>query len=152
MQYVLFWVFPRRLSANSRRFGTLYRFHLQRQVYEVWRGLGCVAYLYRTGFRQVGGGANGKVSSRLAVVRRGEVYKACAGGITNIIQWSHPHTPYIPPPSWPPPTGYSPSHWLRHQPAWTRSGINTPHIPNPVILHRPAFEDGTDRVFRNVGY
>jgi hypothetical protein len=33
-------------------------------------------------FRQVGGGANGKVSSRLGVVRRGEVYKACAGGIT----------------------------------------------------------------------
>jgi hypothetical protein len=36
--------------------------------------LGCVGYLYRTGFRQVGGGANGKVSSRLGVVRRGEVY------------------------------------------------------------------------------
>jgi hypothetical protein len=36
MQYVFFWVFPRRLSANSRRFGTLYQFHLQRQVYEVY--------------------------------------------------------------------------------------------------------------------
>jgi hypothetical protein len=35
IQYVFFWVFPRRLSANSRRFGTLYRFHLQRQVNEV---------------------------------------------------------------------------------------------------------------------
>jgi hypothetical protein len=45
-------------------------------------GLGCVGYLYRTGFRQVGGGAIGKLSSRLGVVRRGEVYKACAGGIT----------------------------------------------------------------------
>jgi hypothetical protein len=32
MKYDFFWVFPRRLSANSRRFGTLYRFHLQRQV------------------------------------------------------------------------------------------------------------------------
>jgi hypothetical protein len=32
------------------------------------------------------------------------------------------------------------------------SGINTPHIPIPVILHRPAYEDGTDRGFRNVGY
>jgi hypothetical protein len=41
-----------------------------------------VGYLYRTGFRQVGGGVNGKVSSRFGVVRRGEVYKACAGGIT----------------------------------------------------------------------
>jgi hypothetical protein len=41
MKYVFFWVFPRRLSANSRRFGTLYEFHLQRQVNEVltclWR-------------------------------------------------------------------------------------------------------------------
>jgi hypothetical protein len=72
----------RHLSANSRHFTTLYRFHLQRQVHEVWQGLGCVGYLYWTGFRQVGGRANGKVSSRLGVVRRGEVYKACAGGIT----------------------------------------------------------------------
>jgi hypothetical protein len=45
-------------------------------------GVGCVGYLYRTGFRQVGGGANGKVSSQLGVVRRGELYKACADGIT----------------------------------------------------------------------
>jgi hypothetical protein len=41
-----------------------------------------VGYLYRTVFRQVGGGANGKASGRLGVVRRGEVYKACVGGIT----------------------------------------------------------------------
>jgi hypothetical protein len=34
MKYDFFWVFPRRLSANSRRFGTLYQFHLQRQVKE----------------------------------------------------------------------------------------------------------------------
>jgi hypothetical protein len=32
MKYVFFWVFPRRLSANSRRFGTAYLFYLQRQV------------------------------------------------------------------------------------------------------------------------
>jgi len=32
---VFFWVIPRRPSFNSRRFGTLYRFHLHRQVYEV---------------------------------------------------------------------------------------------------------------------
>ena len=25
------------------------------------------------------------------------------------------------------------------------------HFPNLVILHLPAYEDGTDRVFRNVG-
>jgi len=34
----------------------------------------------------------------------------------------------------------------------TLSGINTPHIPCPVILHPSAFEDGTDKVFLNVGY
>ena len=27
--YVFFWVFPRRLIVVCRRFGTLYRFHLQ---------------------------------------------------------------------------------------------------------------------------
>jgi hypothetical protein len=50
------------------------------------RGLGCVGYLYRTGFKQVGDGTNGKVTSRLGVVRKGEVYKACAGGITDRFQ------------------------------------------------------------------
>jgi hypothetical protein len=34
MKYDFFWVFPRRLGANSRRFGTLYEFHLQKQVKE----------------------------------------------------------------------------------------------------------------------
>ena len=29
-----FWVIPRRLGSNSRRFGTLYRFHLHGQVDE----------------------------------------------------------------------------------------------------------------------
>jgi len=42
-------------------------------------------------------------------------------------------------------------HWLPHQPARTVSGINTPHIPSLVILHPPAYEDGTDRGFQNVG-
>jgi hypothetical protein len=36
MKYVSFWVFPRSLGASSRLFGTLYRFHLQRQVNEVY--------------------------------------------------------------------------------------------------------------------
>ena len=43
-------------------------------------------------------------------------------------------------------------HWLLHQPARTLSSINTPHIPSLVILHSPAYEGGTDRGFRNVGY
>jgi hypothetical protein len=41
--------------------------------------------------------------------------------------------------------------WM-HFPATTISGINTPHISAPVILHPPALEDGTDRGFRNVGF
>ena len=32
LYYVHFWVIPRRLSFNSRRFGTPYRFHRHRQV------------------------------------------------------------------------------------------------------------------------
>ena len=35
MYYVFFWVFPRRLRFKSRRFGTLYRFHLPRQLKEL---------------------------------------------------------------------------------------------------------------------
>jgi hypothetical protein len=31
MLYVFFWVIPRRLNFISRRFGTLYLFHLHRQ-------------------------------------------------------------------------------------------------------------------------
>ena len=46
MQYVFFWLFPRRLRFKSRRFVTLYRFHLHRQVKEEWLGLRCVLYLY----------------------------------------------------------------------------------------------------------
>ena len=36
MYFVPFWVIPRRLSSNCRRFGTHYRFHLHRQVNEIW--------------------------------------------------------------------------------------------------------------------
>jgi len=40
-------------------------------------------------------------------------------------------------------------------PGWvgapTQPGINTPHNPSTDILHSPAYEDGTDSEFRNVG-
>jgi len=39
-----------------------------------------------------------------------------------------------------------------HFPAPTQPGINTPHNPSTDILHSPAYEDGTDSEFRNVGY
>jgi len=51
--------------------------------------------------------------------------------------------------------GWWRSQWkVSHSPSIgsSLSGINTPHIPSPVILHLPAYEDGTDRGFRNVGY
>ena len=37
MHYVFFWVITQRLSSKSRRFGTLYRFHLQGQVDEEYQ-------------------------------------------------------------------------------------------------------------------
>jgi len=52
MWNVFFWVFPRRLSFKSRRFGTLYLFHLYRQVKEELLGLRCVLYLYSKGLWQ----------------------------------------------------------------------------------------------------
>ena len=41
--YVFFLLIPRRLGSNSRRFGTLYRFHLHAQVDEEWLGMGRAA-------------------------------------------------------------------------------------------------------------
>ena len=43
------------------------------------------------------------------------------------------------------------SYWLCHFPAPTQPGINTPNNPSTDILHSPAYEDGTDSEFRNVG-
>ena len=62
------------------------------------------------------------------------------------IQWFQPHTHLNTFPfhnllcTYPPLSGHSPSHWLHHLPAKTLSGINTPHIPCPVILHPPAMK------------
>ena len=49
------------------------------------------------------------------------------------------------------PYGHTTSYWLCHFPAPTQLGINTPHTPSTDILHSPAYEDGTDSEFRNVG-
>jgi len=46
LYFVPFWVIPRRLSSNCRRFGTHCRFHLHRQVTEVCQWMDCVGYLY----------------------------------------------------------------------------------------------------------
>jgi len=50
--------------------------------------MGCVVYLYLTGFWQAGGGANGKASDQMGAGRctadcgRGRYLSVCAGGIT----------------------------------------------------------------------
>jgi len=43
--------------------------------------------------------------------------------------------PVVTPPT---PSGHSPSHWLRHFPTTTPSGINTPHVPyQSFFIHLP---------------
>ena len=57
-------------------------------------------------------------------------------------------------PAGPLPTPYrhTTSYWLCHFLAPTQPHINTPHNPSTDIFHSPAYEDGTDSEFRNVGY
>jgi len=38
---------------------------------------------------------------------------------------------------------------MKYDRGWSMWDIYT---PTPVILHRPAYEDGTYKVFRNVGF
>ena len=44
------------------------------------------------------------------------------------------------------------SYWSYHFPTRNLFGINTPYTPSSIIPHPPAYEDGTDREFQNVGY
>ena len=49
-------------------------------------------------------------------------------------------------------TCHPPSYWLRLFSSWTFSHINTPtFLKLSHSSHLPAYEDGTNRVFRNVG-
>jgi len=41
--------------------------------------------------------------------------------------------------------------WMKYVSGWILWGINTPQNPSTDILHSPAYEDGTDSEFRNVG-
>ena len=82
---VFFWVIPRRLGSNSRRFWTLYRFHLHGQVKEEWLGMRRAVYLYPKGLWWESGGANeresdqtGWVESQQVVEGRG-IYKCECG-------------------------------------------------------------------------
>jgi len=62
----------------------------------------------------------------------------------------HPPPP-LPAGLLPAPYRHTTSYWLCHFPASTQPGINTPHNPSTDILNSPAYEDGTDSEFRNVG-
>ena len=97
-------------------------------------GMGRVVYLYLKGFSR-------KADSH-------SVHNSDPTRTRTYICLSLPQ-PIVTPPA---PSGHSHSHWLRHFPTTTPSGINTPHRPIPVILHPPAHEDGNDRGFRNVSY
>ena len=101
---------PRRLGSNSRRFGTLYRFHLHGQVDEEWLGwdVRCI-YTWR-------GASAGYPHSHLYIC-------------LPLPQ------PVVTPPA---PSGHSTSHWLRLFPTTTPSGINTPHVPTQsFFIHLP---------------
>ena len=50
--------------------------------------------------------------------------------------------PVVTPPT---PSGHSPSHWLRHFPTTTPSGINTPHVPSQsFFIHLPMKMEPTE--------
>ena len=49
-------------------------------------------------------------------------------------------------------SGHFTPYWPCHFPATTIPSINTPHKLNRVILHSLPYEDGTDKVFGNVGF
>jgi len=128
---VIFWVFPRRLIiVECRRFGTLYLFHLQRLAMKCevrWTGRG---FKKRRDSRPVHN--NSTVTG---------------------------HTSLIPPPL------HTCSLTLNHPLPAAPLPIGPTNLSKPhprykyrvlfqsTILHTssPAFEDGTDKVFRNVG-
>jgi hypothetical protein len=92
--YVVYFLLgkSRRLYITSRRFGTLYRFHLHRQVDEEWLGMGYVVYIYIYIYPK--GVVTGKWQSQWEGELLGEVggcttgcgggryIRACGGGIT----------------------------------------------------------------------
>ena len=72
------WVIPRRLSSNSRCFGTHCQFRLHRQVNEVCQWMECVGYLYLIELEQGSGRANRKWCARTGRV---DVQQVVEGGL-----------------------------------------------------------------------
>ena len=136
--YVLFWVFPRRLIkiAVCQRFGTLYQFHLQRLDvrYEIW--------LLRSG-RGIYTGDEVYSSYKRSVFRRGRSRLN-----TLLLYLLPPHLlTHSDPPTTCCPLPIGPATSSKPRPLYKY------HVrSSTTILHtsHPAFEDGTDRVLRNV--
>ena len=137
------------LSSNCRRFGTHYPFHLHRQVNELCQWQDCAGYLYLVGLERGSGRANRKWCARAG---RLEVQQVVEGeGVYKCVCTRTYIHPPLPAALLTAPHGHTTSYWLCHFPAPTQPGINTPHNPVTDILHSPAYEDGTDSEFRNVG-
>ena len=160
MLYAFFWVITRGLNFMCRRFGTHCLFHLHRRVgmKNDWVSE-ILGYLYRKMFGSKIAWAN-KERRQPPKTQQFDLYHSMA----------HPHTcpisfTYLPMASmWvitlhslflysdPPLPRHPPSYWLRLFSSQTFSHINTPTFLKPShSSYLPAYEDGTDRVFRNVG-
>jgi len=108
------------------------------------RGMGCVVYLYLTGFWQAGGGANGRGVTGCGLVGVQQVLEGgryisasgggdpCSvlGGCLIFLSLCS--------------SGFQDLLLLKPQSLLMLLGINAPHISFPVILHPFADEDGTD--------
>jgi hypothetical protein len=69
LYYVFFWVFPRRLIVVCRRFGTLYRFHLQ--------GAGCrVLYIQPLKMEPIEGSETSAYNNQIIDSKHGESLKS----------------------------------------------------------------------------
>ena len=82
--------------------------------------------------------------------KRGDSHPIHNSNPTRTCTYIHPPPP-LPAGLLPAPYGHTTSYWLCRFPTPTQPGINPPHNPSTDILHSPAYEDGTDSEFRNVG-
>ena len=128
--YIFFWVFPRRQIVVGRRFGTLCQFHLQRLVVQCERKQGILYPLHTLKEKRDKHTAHNNPT----------------------VTW---HASFIPPhpPTYPePPTTWCPPSPLV-RPALVRTSVGS--IKYLASSHtspvHPAFEDGTDTGFWNVG-
>jgi hypothetical protein len=162
-----FWVIPQRLNFICRRFGTPCLIHLHKQVRMknelVLRNVGV---LYGKKFGSRIAWADRKEGDRVGAGQSTET--GCGGWPTRRLQavmWRREGVPYLlhissmwvltlhslflyydlPQPCHPP------SYWLRLFSSQTFSRIIPQHFSNLFHSTRlPAYEDGTERVFRNV--